>query len=77
VLKLKSTHSNIQKLVNYFGIKNPDELFYKVGLGVIDNKKLREYARETAGLVNYFKRRIVKSSYAKQKPFQRRLSKKT
>ena len=68
VLKLKSTHSNIQKLVNYFGLKNPDELFYKVGLGVIDNKKLREYARETAGLVNYFKRRIVKSSYAKQKP---------
>lgn len=71
VLKLKSTHSNIQKLVNYFGLKNPDELFYKVGLGVIDNKKLREYARETAGLVNYFKSRIVKSSYAKQKPLEK------
>ena len=71
VLKLKATHSNIQKLVNFFGLKNPDELFYKVGLGVIDNKKLREYARETAGLVNYFKRRIVKSSYAKQKPLSK------
>jgi len=75
VLKLKSTHSNIQKLVNYFGLKNPDELFYKVGLGVIDNKKLREYARETAGLVNYFKRRIVKSSYAKQKPLAKEVKK--
>lgn len=75
VLKLKSTHSNIQKLVNYFGLKNPDELFYKVGLGVIDNKKLREYARETAGLVNYFKRRIVKSSYAKQKPLSKEVKK--
>ena len=75
VLKLKSTHSNIQKLVNYFGLKNPDELFYKVGLGVIDNKKLREYARETAGLVNYFKRRIVKSSYAKQKPLSKEAKK--
>ena len=75
VLKLKSTHSNIQKLVNYFGLKNPDELFYKVGLGVIDNKKLREYARETAGLVNYFKRRIVKSSYAKQKPLEKAVKK--
>ena len=75
VLKLKSTHSNIQKLVNYFGLKNPDELFYKVGLGVIDNKKLREYARETAGLVNYFKRRIVRSSYAKQKPLSKEAKK--
>lgn len=75
VLKLKSTHSNIQKLVNYFGLKNPDELFYKVGLGVIDNKKLREYARETAGLVNYFKRRIVKSTYAKQKPLSKEVKK--
>lgn len=75
VLKLKATHSNIQKLVNYFGLKNPDELFYKVGLGVIDNKKLREYARETAGLVNYFKRRIVKSSYAKQKPLSKEAKK--
>ena len=75
VLKLKSTHSNIQKLVNYFGLKNPDELFYKVGFGVIDNKKLRDYARETAGLVNYFNRRIVKSSYAKQKPLEKAVKK--
>ena len=67
VLKLKSTSSNVQKLVNYFGLKNPDELYFKVGLGVIDNKKLREYARDTSGLVNYFKSRIVKSSYAKTK----------
>jgi GTP pyrophosphokinase len=67
VLKLKATSSNIQKLVNYFGLKNPEELFYKVGLGVIDNKKLRQYARETSGLVNYFKSRIVKSPYARTK----------
>src|SRR6056300_121191 len=67
VLKLKATSSNIHKLVNYFGLKTPDELYYKVGLGVIDNKKLRQYARETSGLVNYFKQRIVKSSYAKTK----------
>lgn len=67
ILKLKATQSNVQKLVNYFGLKSPDELYYKVGLGVIDNKKLREYARETSGLVNYFKRRIVKSPYNKAK----------
>ncbi len=67
VLKLKATSSNIQKLVNYYGLKNPEELYYKVGLGVIDNKKLRQYARETSGFVNYFRSRIVKSSYAKAK----------
>lgn len=75
VLKLKATSSNIQKLVNYFGLKNPEELFYKVGLGVIDNKKLRQYARETSGLVNYFKSRIVKSPYARTKLDQKNRSK--
>ena len=75
VLKLKATSSNIQKLVNYFGLKNPEELFYKVGLGVIDNKKLRQYARETSGLVNYFKSRIVKSPYARTKLDQKNKSK--
>ncbi len=67
ILKLKATQSNVQKLVNYFGFKTPDELFYKVGMGVIDNKKLREYARETSGFVNFFKRSIVKSPYRKGK----------
>ena len=67
MLKLKATHSNIHKLVNFFGLKNPEELYYKVGLGVIDNGKLLEYARETSGLLNYFKQRIVKSNYAKTK----------
>lgn len=67
ILKIKATDSNTQKLVNYFGLKNPDELYYKVGTGVIDNKKLREYAKETSGFVNYFKSRIVKSPYAKTK----------
>ena len=75
VLKLKATSSNIQKLVNYFGLKNPEELFYKVGLAVIDNKKLRQYARETSGLVNYFKSRIVKSPYARTKLDQKNKSK--
>ena len=75
VLKLKATSSNIQKLVNYFGLKNPEELLYKVGLGVIDNKKLRQYARETSGLVNYFKSRIVKSPYARTKLDQKNKSK--
>lgn len=75
VLKLKATSSNIQKLVNYFGLKNPEELFYKVGLGVIDNKKLRQYARETSGLVNYFKSRIVKSPYARTKLDQKNKNK--
>ena len=42
VLKLKATSSNIQKLVNYFGLKNPEEIYYKVGLVVIDNKNLRQ-----------------------------------
>jgi GTP pyrophosphokinase len=47
-IKVKPTDSTIQKMVNYFKLKNPGELYYKVGTGIIDNKHLKEFAKENS-----------------------------
>ena len=67
-IKLKANDSTVQKMVNYFGLKNPQELFYKVGIGIIDNKHIKEFAKDNSGgLYNYFKSRIKKPQFAKEK----------
>lgn len=47
-IKVKPTDSTIQKMVNYYKLKNPAELYYKVGTGIIDNKHLKEFAKENS-----------------------------
>lgn len=68
-IKLKANDSTVQKMVNYFGLKNPNELFYKVGIGIIDNKHIKEFAKDnTGGIYNYLKNRLTKPQFAKEKP---------
>jgi len=68
-IKMRATDSTVQRMVNYFGLKTPQELFYKVGMGIIDNKHIKEFAKDnTGGLYNYLKNRFVKPSYAKDVP---------
>jgi GTP pyrophosphokinase len=68
-IKLKANDSTTQKMVNYFGLKNPQELYYKVGIGIIDNKHLKDFAKDNqGGLYNYFKKKLTKPTYAKEKP---------
>jgi len=53
-------------MVNYFNLKTPQDLFYKVGVGIIDNKHIKEFAKDNSGgFYNYLKNRFVKTSYAK------------
>lgn len=67
-IKLKANDSTIQKMVNYYGLKNPQELFHKVGIGIIDNKHIKEFAKDHAGgLYNYFRSKIKKPQYTKSK----------
>lgn len=47
-IKVKPTDSTIQKMVNYYKLKNPTELYYKVGTGIIENKHLKEFAKENS-----------------------------
>lgn len=58
-IKVKMTESNVQRMVNHFNYKNPQELFYKAGMGIVDNKMLKDYARETqGGIYQYLRSKI-------------------
>ncbi len=74
-IKVKPTDNLIQEMVKYFGVKNSSELYYKVGVGVIDNSQIKEFMRDQSrGFYSYLKNRIlgkakteVKKAVKKQK----------
>ncbi|KAB2814287.1 RelA/SpoT family protein [Phaeocystidibacter luteus] len=58
-IKVRMTESNIQRMVNHFGYKNPQELFYKAGMGIVDNKMLKDFAKDTqGGIYQYLRSKI-------------------
>ena len=47
---------------NIIEFENSQDLFYRIGIGTLDNKKLKEFANEYHNtLLNFFKRRVRKS----------------
>ena len=66
-MKMRANDSTIQRMVNYFGLKTPAELHLKVGMGIIDNKHLKDFARDNSGgFYSYIKNRIVKPQFSKE-----------
>ncbi len=62
-LKIAVTAKTITQLVNYFKLKTSLDLFYRVGIGTIDNKMLKEFAASrNNALVTFFKNRIRKTN---------------
>ncbi len=62
-LKLTLDENMVNQLVSYFKIKTSLDLFYRVGVGIIDNKKLKEFAASrNNAFVSFFKNRLRKSS---------------
>jgi guanosine-3',5'-bis(diphosphate) 3'-pyrophosphohydrolase len=54
---------NINQLVIYFKVKTSQDLFYRVGAGIIDNKKLKDFAASRSNaFVSFFKNKIRKSN---------------
>jgi len=61
-IKLKTNDSTIQKMLNYFKLKTPADLYYKVGANIINNKQLKEFAKENSStFYNY-----IKSTFTRQ-----------
>ena len=49
-------------MLQYFKFENSQDLFYRVGIGSIDNKKLKEFSNEyNNSLLNFFKRKVRKN----------------
>jgi GTP diphosphokinase / guanosine-3',5'-bis(diphosphate) 3'-diphosphatase len=45
-IKLKSTPRIINEIVQYFNLENEQQLYLKVGKGIIDNNHIREFAKQ-------------------------------
>jgi len=65
--KLKSqrislNERSVNELVNYFKLKTSLDLFYRVGVGTIDNKQIKDFAiSRSNALVSFFKNKIRRS----------------
>ncbi len=63
--KLSFNEKMINELVIYFNLKTSLDLFYRVGIGKIDNKKLKEFtASRSNAFVSYIKSKIRKPHIA-------------
>ena len=62
-LKIPFDENTVNQLVSYFKINTSLDLFYRVGVGIIDNKKLKEFvASRNNAFVSFFKNRLRKNT---------------
>ncbi|MFM2229385.1 MAG: pyrophosphokinae, partial [Bacteroidota bacterium] len=61
-LKITLNEGVVNELVNYFKLKTSLDLFYRVGIGAIENQQLKDYAAQKSNtLINFFKNKIKRS----------------
>lgn len=64
-LKITLNENSINELVVFFNLKTSLDLFYKAGLGAIENQKLKDYASQKGNtLINFFKNKIKRTDKA-------------
>ena len=62
-LKITLNENVVNELVTFFKLKTSLDLFYRVGVGSIENPQLKEFASQKNNtLINFFKNRIKRSS---------------
>lgn len=63
-LKISLNEAVLNELVSYFKLKTSQDLFYKVGVGIIDNQQLKDFAAQKSNtFVNFFKKTIKRTGY--------------
>ncbi|MCL9769883.1 RelA/SpoT family protein [Flavobacterium sp. HXWNR69] len=61
-LKITLNENTINELVNFFKLQTSLDLFYRTGIGAIENQQLKDYAAQKSNtLVNFFKKTIKRS----------------
>lgn len=61
-LKITLNESTINELVTYFKLKTSLDLFYRVGVGVIDNQQLKDYAAQKSNaFMSFFKNKMKRT----------------
>ncbi len=57
-LKIKFDEKTINDLGNYLKLNTSLDLFYRVGIGKVDNTQLKKFANYNNRLINFFRKRI-------------------
>lgn len=61
-LKITLNEGVVNELVSYFKLKTSLDLFYRVGIGSIENQQLKDFAAQKSNtLINFFKNKIKRS----------------
>ena len=61
-LKITVNEQVINELVNFFRLKTSLDLFYRMGIGTIENQQLKDYAAQKSNtLMNFFKSKMKRS----------------
>lgn len=61
-LKITLNETTVNELVNFFKLNTSLDLFYKAGIGAIENQQLKDYvAQKSNTLVNFFKKTIKRT----------------
>lgn len=75
-LKITLNETTVNELVNYFKLKTSLDLFYRVGIGTIDNQQLKDYAAlKSNSFLNFFKKIKRTNSTAPEQVQKNELSK--
>ncbi|MAZ50888.1 MAG: RelA/SpoT family protein [Flavobacteriaceae bacterium] len=61
-LKIEFNEKNINRLANYFNLRTSLDLFYRVGIGKIDNALLKKFSASNNTLFNFIRKNISKKS---------------
>ncbi|MEO8516312.1 MAG: RelA/SpoT family protein [Flavobacterium sp.] len=71
-LKITLNEQTINELVSYMKLKTSLDLFYRVGIGSIDNQQLKDFAAQKSNsFINFFKNKIKRSPSSNQEIIQR------
>lgn len=61
-LKITLNETSVNELVNFFKLKTSLDLFYRVGIGAIDNQQLKDYAAQKSNtFMNFFKNKMKRT----------------
>jgi GTP diphosphokinase / guanosine-3',5'-bis(diphosphate) 3'-diphosphatase len=71
-LKITLNESVVNELVSYLKLKTSLDLFYRVGIGSIDNQQLKDFAAQKSNsIMNFFKNKIKRSPSVNQDIIQK------
>ncbi|WP_339895544.1 RelA/SpoT family protein [uncultured Algibacter sp.] len=71
-LKIILDENTINEMVNYFKLKTSLDLFYRIGLGTIDNRMLKDYASSRSNaLMSFIKNKISRKPSLKKEEIEK------